>query len=336
VSERKPRTWTVRPGTTDDADALRELFTIVFGVERSREQHAWKFDANPAGRPVLAVAEDDGRLVGQYALWPQRLRLGSEVVEAAQSLDTMTHPDYRGQGMFTALAKEAMGYAQERGFEVLFGFPNSASYPGFVTKLDWDHVVDVPNWTRVLRPSRHSRVPSWAGAVVDSGARLLPKGASAAGTGQVDPDPDLLAGLAAGTIGKGMVGVDRSADYLAWRYDSASERNYRWLTRGRDAVAVWGHDPKTGRAYLAELAGVDAAATSSVLAGAIEAASAAGCTELVANGQRDGLLPLLRRAGFVRRATLPLVTRKLTTRILPSNVHLAASWTVFGADLDTY
>jgi hypothetical protein len=133
-----------------------------------------------------------------------------------------------------------------------------------------------------------------------------------------------------------MVGVDRSAEYLAWRYDPASERHYRWVAQGRAALAVWGHDPKTGRAYLAELSGSDATSTSAALAGAIEAAAAAGATELVANGQREGLPRLLRRAGFVRRATLPLITRKLTTRILPSNVLLASQWSVFGADLDTY
>ena len=336
MSDRTPRTWTIRPGTAEDGEALRELFAVVFGAERGSAQHAWKFDANPAGPPVLAVAEDAGRLVGQYALWPQRLRLGTEVVQAAQSLDTMTHPDYRGQGMFTVLAKEAMGYAEERGIEVLFGFPNSASYPGFVTKLDWDHVVDVPNWTRVLRPSGHARVPGWAGPVTDAGARLLPKGASADRARRIDSDPELLSGLAGQAHGKGVVGVDRAPDYLAWRFDAASERDYQWLAVGADAVAVWGRDATTGRAYLADLAGSDAPSTAAALAGVIGQAAAAGCTELVACGQRDGLGSLLRRAGFVRRATLPLITRKLTTRVLPANVHSAGSWSVFGADLDTY
>lgn len=336
MSDRKPRTWTVRPGTVDDSDALRKLFAIVFGHERGRAQHGWKFDTNPAGPPVLAVAEDDGRLVGQYALWPQRLLLGSEVVEAAQSLDTMTHPDYRGQGMFTVLAKEAMGYAQERGIEVLFGFPNSASYPGFVTKLDWDHVVDVANWTRVLRPSSHAKVPAWVGPVADAGVRLLPKGAPAGRARRVDPDPERLAGLAAAAATKGMVSVNRTADYLAWRFDPASERDYQWLAVGDEAVAVWGRDPRTGRAYLAELLGSSPAAVAAALAGVVDQAGSAGCTELVANGQREGLDALLRRAGFLRRATLPLITRKLTTRVLPANVHTAAAWAVFGADLDTY
>ncbi|GAA4386358.1 hypothetical protein GCM10023153_00030 [Ornithinibacter aureus] len=176
---RTPRTWTVRPGTAEDASALQEPFHVVFAHDRGEEHHSWKFDANPAGPPVLAVAEDDGRLVGQYALWPVRLAVGSEVLLGAQSLDTMTHPDYRGQGMFTTLAKEAMTFAADRGVEVLFGFPNSASYPGFVTKLDWDHTGDVPHHSRVLRPSAHPRVPGWAGRAADLAARLIPSGARA-------------------------------------------------------------------------------------------------------------------------------------------------------------
>src|SRR6476661_2010002 len=33
LTDRKPRTWTIRPGTAEDGDALRELFAVVFGVE---------------------------------------------------------------------------------------------------------------------------------------------------------------------------------------------------------------------------------------------------------------------------------------------------------------
>jgi hypothetical protein len=70
------RQWTVRPGTPEDSPALRELFEVVFGVPREADHYAWKFEENPAGPPILAVAEVDGRLVGQYALWPTKLRVG--------------------------------------------------------------------------------------------------------------------------------------------------------------------------------------------------------------------------------------------------------------------
>lgn len=335
---RTPRTWTVRPGTASDASALRELFLVVFGHDRGEEHHSWKFDANPAGPPVLAVAEDDGRLVGQYALWPVRLAVGSEVLLGAQSLDTMTHPDYRGQGMFTTLAKEAMGFAADRGVEVLFGFPNAASYPGFVSKLDWDHTGDVPHFSRVLRPSAHPRVPRWAGSAADLAARLIPSGPGGA---RVAPAaPEALAALHAEHGPTSGCRVERSAQYLAWRLAPGFGKDYEWVFVGDparpDAIAVWGRDLATDRAVLAELVGRTPHAMSAALAGVIERATATGRSELVAITQHTGAHSLLRRAGFLSRGALPLIVRKLTTRVIPGNVHRHETWAVFGSDLDTY
>lgn len=336
---RTPRTWTVRPGTAEDAPALRELFQVVFGHDRGEEHHSWKFDANPAGPPVLAVAEDEGRLVGQYALWPVRLAVGSEVLLGAQSLDTMTHPDYRGQGMFTTLAKEAMTFAADRGVEVLFGFPNSASYPGFVTKLDWDHTGDVPHHSRVLRPSSHPRVPGWAGRAADLAARLIPSGPR--GGARVGPaDPEALAALHAEHGPTQGCRVDRTVEYLTWRLAPGFGRAYEWIVVGDgarpDAIAVWGRDLATDRAVLAELVGSTPHAMSVALAGVIARAAEAGRSELVATTHHTAVDPLLRRAGFISRGALPLIVRKLTTRVIPGNVHRHDTWAVFGSDLDTY
>jgi predicted N-acetyltransferase YhbS len=330
--------WTIRPGTPDDTDAVQELFRVVFGYDRGRGHHAWKFGANPAGPPVLALAEHSGQVVGQYALWPTRLRIGKDVLLGAQSLDTMTHPDFRGQGMFTRLARECMAYAEERGVDVLFGFPNAASYPGFVRKLDWDHVGDVPQYVRILRPSGHDRVPTWAGPVLDATARLIPSGRRRGATAsESPPDPLLVERLSTQLQRSGECAVDRSASYLEWRFAPESGRRYTWVAdREGEAVAIWGRDSNSGRAYLAELVGRSPSSSAAVLAETIRMASDAGCTELVATASQGEGPALLRRAGFLRRASLPLIVRKLTTRVLPGNVHDFRSWSIFGADLDTY
>lgn len=56
-----------------------------------------------------------------------------------QSGDTMTHKNHTGKGLFTLLAKMTYSLAEEKGAEMVFGFPNDNSYPGFVKKLDWIH-----------------------------------------------------------------------------------------------------------------------------------------------------------------------------------------------------
>ena len=91
--------------------AIRELFTAVFHSTRPKEHFTWKFHDNPAGQSIIVVAECSGQIVGQYALMPTQLRLGADNVYSAQAFDAMTHPDYRNQGMFTALAKTCIEMA---------------------------------------------------------------------------------------------------------------------------------------------------------------------------------------------------------------------------------
>ena len=117
-------------------------------------------------------------------------------------------------------------------------------------------------------------------------------------------------------------------------------RDYEWLVVGDgarpDAMAVWGRDQATDRAVLAELVGSTPQATSAALAGVIARATEERRSELVAIIQHTGAVPLLRRAGFLSRGSLPLIVRKLTTRVIRGNVHRHDGWAVFGSDLDTY
>ncbi|MDN5797171.1 MAG: GNAT family N-acetyltransferase [Intrasporangium sp.] len=319
---------------------MQELFAVVFGHDRGAEHHSWKFDRNPAGPPVVVVAQDGARIVGQYALWPMRLAIGTDLILGAQSLDTMTHPDYRGQGMFTALARECMDLATQRGIEVLFGFPNEASYPAFVGRLDWDHTGDVRQYSRMLKPSLHPRTPAWAGALSDAAARWLPRGGRTDVPVSGNPAPAELSRLAAARHDRQTCAVDRSPEYLAWRLGSGSGQHYEWVVVGPPedphAVAVWGKDPFSTRARLVELEGRTADALASAVALTTQNALQQGRSELLAFAQRPDLRAVLRRAGFVPRGGLPLIVRKQTGRLMRGNVHRHSAWSVFGSDLDTY
>ena len=54
----------------------------------------WKHERNPHGPSLIVLAEADGRLMGMRAdmLWP--LVTGGEAVDAVQTVDMATHPDY--------------------------------------------------------------------------------------------------------------------------------------------------------------------------------------------------------------------------------------------------
>ncbi len=337
------RSWTVREATREDDNELAELFRAVFGFDRGAEHAHWKFRCNPAGDPVIAIAEAEGRIVGQYALWPTPLRLGKTVLKGAQSLDTMTHPDYRGQGMFTVLAEECMQYAAARGIQALYGFPNENSHPGFIRRLDWDHTGEIACWFRPLVMSRHKSVPTWVGPFMDIGSALLPQ---ARMRDDIDikstmPDPDALQCLLAAWNETVLpCSIERTVDRYLWRFDVASGMEYEWKSAYRDgkllAIGVWGKDIRGGNAVLAELLGTEDGAIVACLSALLIAARDAKCPLMHAVSSRTGVNKILRRNGFLKRRSLPLIVRKLTTRTLTSNVHVHGNWDVFGADLDTY
>jgi len=335
-------TWTVREANRADDVRLAKLFRVVFQFDRGEAHYQWKFHDNPDGSPVIAVAEDAGQLVGQYALWPTRLRLGSTAVLGAQSLDTMTHPDYRGQGMFTVLAERCMQFAAARGIEALYGFPNEHSHPGFVRKLDWDCTGNIPLWVRPLRPSTHRRLPGWAGPFADVGASFLPKGSR--GLFRIEDEPpdnrSLETLLTQWRVPKGRCRVERTVARYLWRFAEASGMQYRWVCAYDGdhlaSVAVWGTDIRNGNALLSEVLGQRPDAIEAVVSTVVRQAMHSRRPILRAASSCMEVRRVLKRTGFIQHGSLPLIVRKLTPKTLGANVHTHQLWDVFGADLDTF
>lgn len=342
------RRWTMRPMTADDFDAVRALYASVRDVGRPEEHDRWRLLDNPVAFPPAILAMDGERCAGLYLLWPVRLQLGSEVVLGAQSVDTMTHPDYRNQGMFTALAERCFALAAERGFQALYGFPNPLSYPGFVRKLDWDHTGDIPQWIRVIRPSGLARLPRALGPLADACARLLP-GSVPAGIEVVagPPSPEILTGfLGEWRSRKGLARISRDDDWLAWRYDSRSRMEYEWLVAYRGGVPVacgaWGMrgtDWGTladGRAKLMETLGNDPDGLRAVVATAIDRAAAKGAWMIETMTNLEPVTAILRRFGFISHRKAPFIVRRLVVRSLGANVHSHGNWRIVGGDVDTF
>jgi len=156
------RIWTTRSFEQGDEERIFELWQSVnpkgeFNREKWMAWWVWKYWKNPAGKPIIWLALDQDRLIGHYAIIPIRMRIGNEIIVGSQSVDTMTHPDYRHQGIFETLASKTYEQAVKEEVHIIYGFPNRFSYPGFVNKLGWFdisvlHTMIMPlNLTNVLR-----------------------------------------------------------------------------------------------------------------------------------------------------------------------------------------
>lgn len=114
----------------------------------------WQYLNNPAGTPFLFTSKEisTNTLAGQYLVLPMEYQIMGEKISGSLSLNTLTHPDHQGKGLFTKMAGATyMDCAENNNFFTI-GFPNPLSYPGFVRKLDFAHLGDIPLLIKPLKP----------------------------------------------------------------------------------------------------------------------------------------------------------------------------------------
>ena len=134
-------------------DSLFELTKAVGGdkvPEKERWLRGWKWAHidNPAGISRIWLAEHNGKLVGQYPLILEDMKVGREIIKGAQIVDTMTHPEYRRRGIAYSLGKKALNELEKETIHLVFGFPNQQAYPLHI-KSGW---LDVCSFQVMIKP----------------------------------------------------------------------------------------------------------------------------------------------------------------------------------------
>ncbi len=119
-----------------------QLFARCFpGADKfSRDYLDWLYRANPDGQVVGFDARDGDRLAAHYVCIPARAQIAGAQVRVLLSLNTATHPDYQGKGLFTQLAERTYATGTDQGFDCVYGVANANSTPGFTRKLQFQLV----------------------------------------------------------------------------------------------------------------------------------------------------------------------------------------------------
>ena len=126
--------WSVRAYKEGDEDEIFELTKAVWEEqvpEKKQWMNGWHWMQidNPAGISRIWLAEHDGKLVGQYPLILEDMKVGDEIIKGAQIVDTMTHPYYRRQGIAYTIGKKALSELEKEKIHLVYGFPNQSAYP---------------------------------------------------------------------------------------------------------------------------------------------------------------------------------------------------------------
>ncbi|MGN6330772.1 MAG: GNAT family N-acetyltransferase [Motilibacteraceae bacterium] len=222
----------------DEAQVLALLTASLAGGPTGRREAEflrWKHQENPFGRSPALVAVEGGTVVGVRFLLRWRLRLGNEDFRAVRMVDTATHPDHQGRGIFKRLTLAALErWADE--IDLVFNTPNSNSRPGYL-KMGWQEVGALPISLRVRRPLAFAR-----GAVAAARRVPVPPGdLRANGSSAAEVLPGLLDdGHLTPLLGRRPHGLHTplTPEFLRWRYAEVPGLRYEVFPSRRGGELV--------------------------------------------------------------------------------------------------
>jgi hypothetical protein len=245
--------WIARAYRDGDEHGIYELHRLVYpetedNYDKWLRQWHWMFWENPAGDGYIWLADDNGRIVGHSAAMPVMVKMGTKTIRSRIGSNSMTHPDYRGQGMFTTINKNRNAELAKNGITIAsdYGgkspaFPISAKYFGAFLVCTTKALVKPYNWRNVLRMKFHNPLLVNFGVL---GGTLVQKtiyrakkapsiqSLSIVNITQFDNRIDDLWNRVCNQY---QIMVVRSKDYLNWRYSTIPNITYTILVAERDS-----------------------------------------------------------------------------------------------------
>ena len=153
---------TLRNYTPADKSDFIDLHHRVFGtwssVEAS-EVFTWKYELAPFSNDIpVFVAETEGEIVSARGEVFLPVMIGGSEELVMQGSDVMTHPDFRGNGIYSRLRQHIHGYYSGESIErpvMDFGFPEVAARN--VSLNQGSFAIDKREFHRVMSPSLTGR-----------------------------------------------------------------------------------------------------------------------------------------------------------------------------------
>lgn len=147
--------------TEYELQQLVDLQNITYkdrGLHFSTDSFRFWYKSNPCGNVISVNAFDGDKMVAHYACIPIEMRIAGRIAKGIHSMATVTHPDYRGRGLFRTLAQKTYEIAQQEEYEFVSGVANANSYPGFIKHLGFYLIdrLDVKwGWGKVINTSEN-------------------------------------------------------------------------------------------------------------------------------------------------------------------------------------
>jgi GNAT superfamily N-acetyltransferase len=144
----------IREAIESDIPTIVDLLKHSLGeslMPKSERYWRWKHVDNPFGVSPVLLCWEEGKLIGVRAFMRWEWRNDGQVYRALRAVDTATHPDHQGKGIFKKLTLSLIDYCKRHGDHFIFNTPNQQSRPGYL-KMGWVEAGKLPVWINPQRP----------------------------------------------------------------------------------------------------------------------------------------------------------------------------------------
>ncbi|MCZ8354332.1 MAG: GNAT family N-acetyltransferase [Cyclobacteriaceae bacterium] len=144
----------IRSANNQDLPKIVNLLKQSLGeslMPKSENFWRWKHVENPFGQSPVLIAEENSELIGVRAFMQWHWKLNGKTLKAARAVDTATHPNHQGKGIFKKLTLQLIEDCKQNHVDFIFNTPNKNSMPGYL-KMGWIKAGRLPIRLRFITP----------------------------------------------------------------------------------------------------------------------------------------------------------------------------------------
>jgi GNAT superfamily N-acetyltransferase len=217
---------TIDAGLEKDIPEVLSLYRLVLGDAegiRSEAFWRWKHLQNPFGPSPLLLAREGEKIIGMRAFLRWRFCYEGKPFLAYRAVDTATHPEHRGKGIFSKLTLAMIDQLKDGEPSLIFNTPNAHSKAGYL-KMGWK---EFGNTKLIVRINPLNMIANLLRVRHDASSNAWDEEALNAVL------PEWVKRYSA------FVNTDYSMDYLTWRYQSMPTFSYcTKVIRGSGGIVV--------------------------------------------------------------------------------------------------
>ena len=132
----------IRRADENDIPEIVEVLKASLGQDQLQlSEKVWRYKHidNPFGHSIIFIALEDEKIIGVRAFMRWEWHYNGKKYKALRAVDTATHPNHQGKGVFKKLTLKAVNFAQSINDHFVFNTPNEQSRPGYL-KMGWEQV----------------------------------------------------------------------------------------------------------------------------------------------------------------------------------------------------